>query len=101
MRDDPLRNLAVVQAVKDVPQLYERDTGIPKKELERLWNQVGAKVDLPGLFVLNVCVIHLFRKLWPLTDLNHSRHECSRPVAYHSWLLCAVPADTGDGLWAK
>lgn len=52
MRDDPLKNLSVVQAVRDIPQLYQRESGIPKKELEKLWNRVGNRVDLPGASVL-------------------------------------------------
>lgn len=48
MRDDPLKNLAIVQAVKDEPRLYERESGIPKKELDRLWDLVGSKVELSG-----------------------------------------------------
>ena len=65
MRDDPLKNLAVVQAVKDFPGLFERDANITKEELDKLWNQVGNKVGLSGLcFVFsflasffNSCVI--------------------------------------------
>lgn len=53
MRDDPLKNLAIVQAVKDEPRLYERESGIPKKELDRLWDQVGSKVELSGTRGIN------------------------------------------------
>lgn len=48
MRDDPLKNLAVVQAVKNVPQLYERVTTTPKKELDQLWDEVGEQIGLSG-----------------------------------------------------
>lgn len=54
MRDDPLKNLAIVQAVKDVPKLYERETGIPKAEVERLWKTVGGKLNLPGLLYISL-----------------------------------------------
>lgn len=60
MRDDPLKNLAIVQAVKDLPQLYERETGIPKNELDRLWKVVGGKVNLSGKFVYISLNLRLF-----------------------------------------
>lgn len=89
MRDDPLKNLAVVQAVKDFPQLYERETGIPKKEVDKLWDLVGEKVGLAGLFthlLPNARVVSHSNPHLPIT----SRHGHPRPMAHHPRLLRAI-----------
>lgn len=92
-RDDPLRNLAVVQAVRDIPQLYGREIGIAKEEMERLWNLVGSKADLSGLSWLAVLCLWL-----PLTHsllVLLSRNRCSGSVAHRSRLVRALPARPG------
>lgn len=57
MRDDPLKNLAIVQAVRDLPELYERDLSNAKRDLDKLWDSVGEKVDMPGrnISVIDSC----------------------------------------------
>lgn len=64
MRDDPLKNITVLQAVKDIPELYDRESTASKKDLEKLWNKVGNKSLMSGEFVL-ICICSFIYSLPP------------------------------------